>query len=182
MKKHLMTIVLSLCVVSISFAQKIDQSFFDKFPTLDKSYKDKDIRKMAKDKIYLTDAEIPIIYRTYDYNENIIPIGKLETPKAYILVYGAISKDEVDLTSALISINSIAIFKKNGQVVDASLRSFLTSSNTDFSVRNEAEIEVRANEYVFIYTEIELATKKTKKRAGVYSVRRNYLGFDRHEE
>ncbi len=50
MKKYLMTILLTFCVASISIAQKIDQSFFDKFPTLNKSYKDKDIRKMAKDK------------------------------------------------------------------------------------------------------------------------------------
>jgi hypothetical protein len=182
MKKHLMTIVLSLCVVSISIAQKIDQSFFDKFPTLENDFADKDLRKLLVEKKFLGAVDTRVINNAMGVTEKIIPIGKLETSKAFILIYGSIGDIDNDLKTAIFAVNTIAFFKTNGEVVPASIRPYILVSGTDFNVKNVAMIEVRDKEFAFTQKETDLSTLETKQSTGVYSVRRNYLAFDRYEE
>lgn len=43
--------------------------------------------------------------------EKIIPIGKLETNKAFILIYGSIGDIDNDIKIAIFSVNTIAFLK-----------------------------------------------------------------------
>jgi hypothetical protein len=163
MKKYLMTILLTFCVASISIAQKIDQSFFDKFPTLENDFADKDLRKLLVEKKFLGAVDTRVINNAMGVAEKIIPIGKLETNKAFILIYGSIGDIDNDLKTAIFAVNTIAFFKTNGEVVPASIRSYILVSGTDFNVKNVAMIEVRDKEFAFIQKETNLSTLETKE-------------------
>lgn len=163
MKKYLMTILLTFCVASISIAQKIDQSFFDKFPTLENDFADKDLRKLLVEKKFLGAVDTRVINNAMGVAEKIIPIGKLETNKAFILIYGSIGDIDNDLKTAIFAVNTIAFFKTNGEVVTASIRPFILVSGTDFNVKNVAMIEVRDKEFAFIQKETNLSTLETKE-------------------
>ena len=182
MKIFLMIIILAVSASSTIFAQKLEQSFIDQFPLLEKTITDTDIRNLLRENKFLNESHKKIINASFYYpNRDLLPIARLETDKAVILIYATIGEED-NVEDREIFVNSIAYFRKNSELVYASINLHMTGSGKTFTALNKATIEVSGKEYVFIYEEKGLETGRKKKTTSVYSVKRNCLSFERSKE
>jgi len=182
MKNFLMIIILAVSASVTIFAQKLEQNFIDQFPLLEKTITDTDIRNLLRENKFLNESHKKIINASFYYpSTDLLPIARLETDKAVILIYATIGEED-NVEDREIFVHSIAYFKKNSEEVGASINFYITGSGKTFTALNKATIEVSGKEYVFIYEEKGLETGRKKKTTSVYSVKRNCLSFERRQE
>lgn len=183
-------ILLSLLVISlfsfnqIQIMQLEKKNFLDKFPILAKKINNQELRKLIE-----TAPNIKYEYQTeikntiFETESELIPIGKVETKKAIILIYAEV-KEAYQEDKRLMYIHSFSVDKKDGKMIEGSEEKYLTSTG-ELGHKKETytgEIEFDGEKIIFTSQTINQDNKKVKERESVtYLIGKKMLEFDKRE-
>lgn len=156
--------------------------FISKFPVLDKEITNQEFQDKIKSETNISKLYQSVTKQTvYSEDTKFIPIGKIDTKKAVIIIYGevkaAYNKNEQDL----VYINSLALDKKSGAFIEGSLLQYLLVSG---EIKRKKETYIANLKYdgetiTFENKTLNQPDKSVKEsEVAVYRVDKKMLKFD----
>ncbi|AFM05990.1 hypothetical protein Fleli_3676 [Bernardetia litoralis DSM 6794] len=140
-------------------------NFLDKFPKLESKITNEEFRSKIESESNIMHDFIRVTKKTVlAMDSKYIPIGKIETKKTAIILYG-VAKAAYQKEQRLLYVHSLAIDKKSGEFIKGSLKQYLLVSGEikDKKETYAASLDYRGEKIIFTNNTINQADNSLKK-------------------